>query len=68
MSDVAIEDVMHPDLKNVAEHMKNLGLGALTHAMRLSLCSYPGNPFWGELSVLHGAHPAEIPRNEAMTS
>lgn len=51
---------MHPDLKNVAEHMKDLGLGALTHAMRLSLYSDPGNPFWGELSVLHGAHAAEI--------
>lgn len=60
MSDLAIEDVMHPDLKNVAEHMKDLGLGALTHAMRLSLYSDPGNPFWGELSVLHGAHAAEI--------
>ena len=44
MSDLAIEGVMNPDLKNVAEHMKEFGLGALTHAMRLSLYSDPGSP------------------------
>lgn len=51
---------MHPDLKQVSDHMRELGLGALTHAMRLSLYAEPGNLFWGELSVLHGAHAAEI--------
>ncbi len=51
---------MHPELRNVAEHMKDLGLGALTHAMRLSLYHDQNNPHWGELSVLHGAHAAEI--------
>jgi hypothetical protein len=51
---------MHSDLKSVAEHMRELGLGALTHAMRLSLYSDQNNSWWGELSVLHGAHAAEI--------
>ncbi len=51
---------MHPALKEVAEDMKELGLGALTHAMRLSLYADPGNPSWGDLSVLNGAHAAEI--------
>jgi hypothetical protein len=47
-------------LANVGEHMKEFGLGALTHAMRLSLYSDPNNPHWGNLSVLHAAHAAEI--------
>lgn len=51
---------MQSELANVADHMKQLGLGALTHAMRLSLYSAPDNPYWGDLSVLHGAHAAEI--------
>ena len=51
---------MNPDLKNVAENMKDLGLGALTHALRLSLYSTPENPSWGDLSVLNAAHAAEI--------
>ena len=51
---------MKSELRNVAEHMKELGLGALTHAMRLSLYSDQNNSWWGELSVLHGAHAAEI--------
>ncbi|WP_129577800.1 MULTISPECIES: hypothetical protein [Sorangium] len=51
---------MNPALRGVAEHMKNLGLGALTHALRLSLYSTPENPSWGDLSVLHAAHAAEI--------
>ena len=51
---------MQPELRKVGDHMKQLGLGALTHAMRLSLYSDPNNPHWAELSVLHGAHAAEI--------
>jgi hypothetical protein len=51
---------MNPELKDVAERMKDLGLGALTHALRLSLYCDPGNPSWGDLSVLNAAHAAEI--------
>ncbi len=51
---------VHPALKDVADHMRDLGLGALTHALRLSLYSDPDNPSWGDLSVLNGAHAAEI--------
>jgi len=51
---------MNPALRDVAEHMKGLGLGALTHALRLLFYSTPENPSWGNLSVLHGAHAAEI--------
>lgn len=51
---------MQTELTNVADHMKELGLGALTHAMRLSLYYSYENAFWGDLSVLHGTHAAEI--------
>jgi hypothetical protein len=51
---------MNPALKDVAENMKELGLGALTHALRLSLYSTRENPSWPELSVLNAAHAAEI--------
>ncbi len=51
---------MNPELRNVSEQMKALGLGALTHALRLSLYSAQENPSWGDLSVLNAAHAAEI--------
>lgn len=52
--------IMNPALRDVAQNMKALGLGALTHALRLSLYATPENPYWGELSVLNAAHAAEI--------
>jgi hypothetical protein len=51
---------VNPALKNVAEHMKALGLGALTHALRLSLYIDYDNASWSDLSVLNAAHAAEI--------
>src|SRR5438270_490949 len=51
---------MNPDLRHVSGNMKDLGLGALTHALRLSLYSTQENPSWGDLSVLNAAHAAEI--------
>lgn len=51
---------MNPDLKGVSQNMLNLGLGALQHALRLSLYFDPENPSWRDLSVLHAAHAAEI--------
>ena len=51
---------MKPDLVDIDDHMKELGLGALTRGMRLSLYSDQNNPHWDDLSVLHAAHAAEI--------
>jgi hypothetical protein len=51
---------VNPDLRNVADHMRQLGLGSLRHAMRLSLYYDYDNGMWGELSVLMAAHAAEI--------
>lgn len=51
---------MNPELKGVAEHMRELGLGSMQHALRLSLYDGGDNRWWGELSVLHAAHAAEV--------
>lgn len=51
---------MNPELKGVAGHMRELGLGSMQHALRLSLYDGGDNGWWGELSVLHAAHAAEI--------
>ena len=51
---------MNPALKHVSAYMKGLGLGALTHALRLSLYCDPDNPSWSDLSVLNAAHAAEL--------
>lgn len=57
---LADEPIMNPDLKGVSERMPDLGLGALQHALRLSLYFDPENPSWPDLSVLHAGHAAEI--------
>ncbi len=51
---------MNPELQGVAEHMRDLGLGSMQHALRLSLYAGMDNDWWGELSVLNAAHAAEI--------
>ncbi len=51
---------MNDILKNVANNMLELGLGALTHANRHAAYQDPVNDKWGELSVLQAAHAAEI--------
>jgi len=51
---------MDPELRKVSENMRELGLGALTHALRLSFYCTPENPSWASLSVLNAAHAAEI--------
>jgi hypothetical protein len=51
---------VNPELAGVAEHMRELGLGSMQHALRLSLYDGMTNDWWGELSVLHAAHAAEI--------
>ena len=51
---------MNPELAQVSDYMRDLGLGALTHALRLSFYYAPEWPAWPALSVLHAAHAAEI--------
>jgi len=51
---------MHPDLKNVWEHMRSLGLGALAHANRHAAYAAMENASWPDLSVLQAAHAAEL--------
>jgi len=51
---------MNNELRNVAENMRELGLGALTHANRHAAYQDIVNDKWAELSVLQAAHAAEI--------
>ncbi|MBS2028648.1 MAG: hypothetical protein JST54_12150 [Deltaproteobacteria bacterium] len=51
---------MKRELRKVPANMLSLGLGALTHALRLSFYADFDNGHWGELSVLNAAHAAEI--------
>lgn len=51
---------MNPELRAVWENIRDLGLGAMQHALRLCFYSYPDNPSWSALSVLHAAHAAEL--------
>jgi hypothetical protein len=51
---------MKRDLKNVWQHMRDLGLAALAHANRHSAYWDPYNARWAELSVLQAAHAAEL--------
>lgn len=51
---------MTPELRRVANHMRELGLGSMRHALRLGLYDGGDNHWWGELSILHAAHAAEI--------
>jgi hypothetical protein len=49
-----------PELRGVWENIRDLGLGAMQHALRLSFYSDPQNPSWSALSVLSAAHAAEL--------
>lgn len=51
---------VHPELRDVWKNIRELGLGAMQHAMRLSFYFTPENPRWPALSVLHAAHAAEL--------
>ncbi len=51
---------MNPELKDVWEHMRDLGLHALAHANRHTCYSDPAGPRWSELGVLQAAHAAEL--------
>jgi len=43
---------VNPELAQVSDYMRDLGLGALTHALRLSFYYAPEWPAWPALSVL----------------
>jgi hypothetical protein len=51
---------MTPELRDVWENIRDLGLGAMQHALRLSFYATPENPSWSALSVLSAAHSAEL--------
>ncbi|HEY9904142.1 MAG TPA: hypothetical protein V6D43_17215 [Candidatus Sericytochromatia bacterium] len=51
---------MHEELRGVSEHMRNLGLAALAHAMQHTIFYSSDNKFWGNLAILQAAHSAEI--------
>jgi hypothetical protein len=51
---------MHEELRGVSEHMRNLGLAALAHAMQHTIFYSFDNKFWGDLAILQAAHSAEI--------
>lgn len=51
---------MNPALREVSEHIRELGLGALAHANRHAAYAAMANPSWPELSVLQAAHAAEL--------
>jgi len=52
---------MHPDLKNISEHMREIGLGLLSQA-QVNACfwSYKNNLDEGIFAVIQAAHAAEI--------
>ncbi|MEM7590866.1 MAG: hypothetical protein AAF383_05000 [Cyanobacteria bacterium P01_A01_bin.83] len=51
---------MHEDLRGVSEHMKELGLAALAHAIQHTVFFNYTNSFWGDLAILQAAHACEI--------
>jgi hypothetical protein len=51
---------MEKTLKSVHNHMRSLGLGALSHANSHANYISPDNQHWAELSVIQAAHAAEI--------
>jgi hypothetical protein len=51
---------MHPDTRDVAQHMKEFGLSVLGRAIYDSTFSEMMRPFAHALAVVHAAHGAEI--------
>lgn len=51
---------MHKELEGVAEHKKEFGLAALSHALQHTCFYNEFNPYWQDLAVLQAAHAAEI--------
>ena len=51
---------MNPALTGVWEHIRDLGLGALSHANRHAAYAAVENPKWPELSALQASHAAEL--------
>lgn len=51
---------MTPGLRDVWKNIRELGLGAMQHALRLSFYHNRENQSWSALSVLSAAHSAEL--------
>ncbi|HEX8161196.1 MAG TPA: hypothetical protein VF538_04950 [Pyrinomonadaceae bacterium] len=51
---------MNDAFEGVAEHMKGLGLAALSHGLQHTFFYDQSNPYWNDLAVLQVAHAAEI--------
>ena len=51
---------MDQALREISGHMRELGLGALSHATWHVHIHSMENPWWPQLSVLQAAHAAEI--------
>lgn len=51
---------MDNEIKGVAEHILDLGCGALAHALRHAMYAPMLNSRWPDLSVLQAAHAAEL--------
>lgn len=51
---------MHPETKEIAEHMKDFGLSLLARSIYSASYSEMGQPFSHALAVVHAAHGAEI--------
>lgn len=51
---------MNPALKDIWQHIRELGLAALAHSNRHAAYSAFENPRWPEFSVLQAAHAAEL--------
>ncbi len=55
-----MENANRGEFSAIAEHMRNLGLGALAHANWHAAYMSWQNDYWPQLSVLQGAHAAEL--------
>jgi hypothetical protein len=51
---------MNPNLRGVWEHMRELGLAALSHACYHAHLRSPDNSSWWELSLVQAAHAGEL--------
>jgi hypothetical protein len=51
---------MRKELAGIAEHMKELGLASLSHALQHTFYFDQFNLYWNDLAVLQAAHAAEI--------
>jgi len=51
---------MHPDIKNMANHMREFGLYVLGQSLEHATFSEMGNPYFHAIAIVQAAHAAEI--------